>query len=199
MTEEVFIRRDADALDLLIADRLGERQRKLERMAAWERPARSIQLRPVMAALAIAACLAVALVVVAPWKTTVAPWDELGLETPSEEMWRAATPEMAEISQLIQAENYDAALAATEVALIQSDRELRILHDALVSGDDEMLLYEADAEQLNNDQLRWTYIYLLVHAERNDDARIQLKRYLKNKKAEHREEAKALLRKLEAR
>ena len=196
MTEEVFIRKYADALDLLIADRLGERQRKLDRMAAWERPARNIQLRPMMAALAIAACLAVALVVVAPWKTTTSPWNELGLDAPNVETLRSATPEMAEISQLIRDENYDAALAATEVALAQSDRELRILNDALVSGDDDILLYEADAEQLNNDQLRWTYIYLLVRAERNDDARIQLKRYLKHKGAEHREEAKALLKKI---
>lgn len=196
MAEEVFIRKDADALDLLIADRLGERQRKLDRMAAWERPARSVQLRPVMAALAIAACLVVALVVVAPWKTTASPWDELGLETPNTETLRSATPEMAEISQLIQAKNYDEALAATEVALAQSDRELRILNDALVVSEDDELLYEQEMEQLNNDQLRWTYIYLLVHAERHDDASAELKRYLKNKRAEHREEAKALLRKL---
>ncbi len=196
MTEEVFIRKDADALDLLIADRLGERQRKLDRMATWERPARSVQLRPVMAALAIAACLAVAFVVIAPWKTTISPWDELGLESPSSETLRAATPDMAEITQLIEAQNYDEAIVKTEQALAQSDRELRILSDALLGGEDDELLYEEEMEQLNNDQLRWTYIYLLVRAERHDDASAELKRYLKNKRAEHREEAKALLRKL---
>ena len=196
MTEEVFIRKDADALDLLIADRLGERQRKLDRMAAWERPARSVQLRPVMAALAIAACLVVALVVVAPWKTTASPWDELGLETPNTETLRSATPEMAEISQLIQAKNYDEALAATEVALAQSDRELRILSDAMVAGEDEVLLYEEEAEMLNNDQLRWTYIYLLVQTERKEDAVAQLKLYLKHKDCPHRGDAKVLLKQL---
>ena len=196
MTEEVFIRKDADALDLLIADRLGERQRKLDRMAAWERPARSVQLRPVMAALAIAACLVVALVVVAPWKTTASPWDELGLETPNTETLRSATPEMAEISQLIQAKNYDEALAATEVALAQSDRELRILSDAMVAGEDEVLLYEEEAEMLNNYQLRWTYIYLLVQTERKEDAVAQLKLYLKHKDCPHRGDAKVLLKQL---
>lgn len=196
MTEEVFIRKDADALDLLIADRLGERQRKLDRMAAWERPARSVQLRPVMAALAIAACLAVALVVIAPWKTTTSAWDELGLETPTSEMLRAATPNMAEIVQLIEAQNYDEAIVKTEQALAQSDRELRILSDAMVAGEDDELLYEEEMELLNNCQLRWTYIYLLLRVDRNQDARAELKLYLKYKDAPHRAEAKELLKRI---
>ena len=193
MNEEVFIRTEADELDLLIADRLGERQRKLDRMAVWERPARNVQLRPVMVALAIAACLVVAFVVIAPWKTTISPWDELGLEPPSREALRAATPDMAEITQLIEAQNYDAAIVKTEQALAQSDRELRVLSDALLGGEDDELLYEEEMEQLHNSELRWTYIYLLLRMERNEDARAELKQYLKYKDAPHRAEAKELL------
>lgn len=196
MTEEVFIRKEADELDLLIADRLGERQRKLERMAEWECPARSVQLRPVMAALAVAACLVVALVVIAPWKTTTSAWDELGLETPTSEMLRAATPNMAEIVQLIEAQNYDAAIIKTEQALAQSDRELSVLNDAMLVGEDDELLYEEEMELLNNSQLRWTYIYLLLRVDRNQDARVELKLYLKYKDAPHRAEAKELLKRI---
>lgn len=196
MTEEVFTRTEADELDLLIADRLGERQRKLDRMASWERPTRIVPLGPVMVALAVAACLVVALVVIAPWKTTVSPWDELELGSPTSEMMRAATPDMAEITQLIEAQNYDAAIIKTEQALAQSDRELQILSHVMLYGEDDELLYEEEMEQLNNCQLRWTYIYLLLRMERNGDARAELKRYIKFKNAPHRAEAKELLKRI---
>ena len=196
MTEEVFIRTEADALTQRIADRLGERQKKLDRMAEWERPARQLQLRPVIAMLAIAACIAVVVLILPPWQRTGNPGDELGLESPVSESFRTATPDMAEISQLIEAKNYDEAIPKVELALQQSDRELSILSDAMVAGEDEVLLYEQEAEQLNNYQLRWTYIYLLVQTGRNEDASAQLKLYLKRKDCPHREEAKALLKHL---
>ncbi len=196
MSEEVFVRTEGDALTMRIIERLGERQRKLDAMAAWERPARSIALRPLLAALAVAACLAITFVVVAPWKKTVSPWDELGLEKPSVEYLRTAAPDLAEIQQLIAAQNYDVAILKTEQALQLSDRELSILTDALVGNDDEMLLYEEELEQLNNSQLRWTYIYLLVQSEEYALARMELKKYLKWRDCPHRNEAKALLKKL---
>ena len=191
--EERFERKEADALTLRIIDRLGERQQKLDCMAEWERSAQHRPLRPTLALLAIAACIAAVIIVQSPWQSR-SSWEELGLESPVSESFRAATPDLAEINQLIEAKNYDKALAKTEQALAQSDSELSMLSD--VAATDEELLYEKEAEQLNNQQLRWTCIYLLVQTERIEAACSQLEIYLQQKDCPHRSEAQKLLKKL---
>lgn len=200
MEEEVFDRKSADELTLRIADRLGRRQEKLDRMAEWERPARKIAWRPVvLSALAMAACLVVAFVVIAPWRTTEeSPLDELGIAVPDFEDYRSAVPELSEISKLIANQQYADALPKVEAALEHSDRELRGLDMALLDNDDEVLAYAEEAEQILNGELRWAYIYLLVREERKEEACEQLKLYLKLPRGvvQHREEAKALRKKL---
>ena len=203
MSEEVFDRKNADELTLLIADRLGRRQEMLDRMAEWERPARTIAWRPaVLSALAIAACLAVAFVVLKPaaGDGTGNLLDELGIEAPTFEEYRAATPQLSEITTLIENENYALAIEKVELALEHSDRELRGLEMALLDTDDEVLAYAEETEQQLNGELRWAYIYLLVRVGRTEDALAQLKRYLKlpSYVMQHKDEAKALRKKLKA-
>lgn len=199
MSEEVFSRKDADELTRRIADRLGERQQKIDRMAEWESAEQragglTVSLRPILAVLAVAACLVVALVVIAPWRSTVSPLDELGIGAPTFEEFRAPVPELSEITGLIESKNYADALPKVEAALEHSDRELRGLEMALLDTDDEILAYAEETEQMMNGELRWAYIYLLVREERNEDALSELKRYLKlpARVCTHRDEAKAL-------
>lgn len=203
MTDDVFNRNEADELTLIIAKRLGRRQAKLERMAEWERPARRAWLRPLAAGVSIAACLAVAFLLLPLGRDAASPWDELGLDVPMLEEYRAPLPELSEINQLIGAQRYDEALLKTEVALNHSDAELEDLNMALMAADeqDEELLYEEDAELDTNAGLRWAYVYLLIQMGRYDDALVQLKRYLKMpaRACPHKAEAKALMRELKKR
>lgn len=195
MTEEVFIRTEADALTLRIADRLGERQRKMDRMAAWERPTKRLNLRPWVVTMAAAACVAVIFLLTPLWRSA-SPIDALGIEAPQIEGYRGTMPNVTDINRLITAGNYEEALVKTEQMLRHSDQEVQILDDALTYSDDEGLLYEREAEQEMNAQLRWTYIYLLVQTEHYAEAQHELRKYLKLRACPHRKEAKALLKRL---
>ena len=197
MEDEKFNLHEADELDRRIIERLGERQMKLYRMAEMERGAKRMNLRPLAVALSVAACLAVAFLISPLWRSSLSPLDELGIAAPSMENYRAAQPELTEIMQLIEAQRYDEALAQAEKALGRSDVKLEELDYASATCDDEAIAYEAAEERVYNSELRWTYIYLLVRAEKNKEARRQLKIYLKYAKdAEHEDEARALLEKI---
>jgi hypothetical protein len=197
MEDERFILHEADELDRRIIERLGERQAKLDRMAEMERGAKRTNLRPLAVALSVAACLAVVFLISPLWRSSLSPLDELGIAAPSMENYRAAQPELTEIMQLIEAQRYDEALAQAEKALGRSDVKLEELDYASATSGDEAVAYEAAEELVYNSELRWTYIYLLVRAEKNKEARRQLKIYLKDSKdAEHEDEARALLEKI---
>ena len=63
--------------------------------------------------------------------------------------------------------------------------------------DNEEMAYEEELEKSANSELRWTYIYLLVRLNHNDEARKQLNIYLKNRQfCGHSAEAMALLEEL---
>ena len=196
MSEEVFNRKSADELTLRIAARLGARQEKIERMAEWERPAFIIKWRPlVLPAMAVAACLIVALVVIAPRHSMgVSSPDELDISAPDFEDYRAAMPELTEITQLIAAGSYSEALPKVEAALQQSDSELSEKERALSENDDEGLAYEVETSQVLNGELRWAYIYLLVRNNNIRSAHAELERYLAlpSGTISHQEEAKDL-------
>ena len=193
MSEEVFNKQEADGLCRRIIDRLGLRQEKIDRMAEMERAEHRVRLRPMAVILAIAACLVVAFLISPLWRSTLSPLDELGIEAPSTENYRASTPELTEITQLMEAQRYDEALAQAEKALSHSDVKLDELEFASAVSDDDGLLYEAETERVYNSELRWTYIYLLVRTNKTKEARRQLKLYLKHPQdCEHLDEAKAL-------
>lgn len=184
-----------DQLTEAIVARLAERKRKIERMREMEQPSHEIRFVGRVAALAAAACIA-ALVVFAPWRR-VSPVDELGI-IPDMTEFRSASPEMTEIQRLLEKSDYAAALAKTEEALQCSDLELKELGNAGMELEDEELEYEAQLEHARNSELRWTYIYLLVKAGRNEDAVRALDLYIKDKEfCEHCDEAELLLDKLE--
>lgn len=183
-----------DELTQRIANRLGERQRKLQQMEQWEQQSRRPSFRLSALAFVAAACVA-ALFVFAPWKT-VSPVDELGI-SPNMEEYRSASPELAELQRLMEKPDYKAALLYAEKALAKSDKEVRVMMEVFDVYEDEEMEYEEQLEREINSQLRWTYIYLLVKNDRNDVAIKQLKLYLKDKAySEHRDEASALLKKL---
>jgi len=148
-------------------------------------------------AVAVIACVVVVLFVTAPlWKSPASPLDELGIEAPKLTEFRAASPEHTEIAALIEKKNYDDALVKVEKSLRQSDLSLKEMSGVAEDWDDESLLYEEEAEMVQNSELRWTYIYLLVRKDRNNEARKELKRYLKSPFGEHKKEAKSLLKAL---
>lgn len=184
-----------DELTRMIAQRLGERQRKLKRMQEMERPARRFHLYGGAIALAAAACVAL-LLVYAPWRTA-SVLDELSIQQPVMVSFRSASPDLAEISRLMEEPDYEAALAATRKALQHSELGLKEFRDVLYEFGDEEMEYEEEQERLMNNELRWTYIYLLVNAGHYKEAVKELKIYLKRDKyCEHEEEARALLREL---
>ena len=79
MNEERYLRQEADPLTVRIAERLGERQQKLDRMAAWDQSEKASRLKPLYWAAPLAACL-VAVVLIAVWvKQETSPLDELGI------------------------------------------------------------------------------------------------------------------------
>lgn len=198
MTEEFFDRKCADELALRIADRLGERQRKLDCMAAWEQPARKVRLHPmVLSVMSIAACVAIAFVLFTPSRSTKSPIDELGIGVPTFEEYRAAS-QMSEISQLLVEQKYAEALPTVETELAHSDEDLQGLMQKAHGNVDEELAYEIETEQMLNGELRWAYIYILVRESRNEEACSQLLQYLALSPdvAMHREKAEALMNKL---
>ena len=198
MTEEFFDRKCADELTLRIADRLGERQRKLDCMAVWEQPARKARLHPmVLSVMSIAACAAIAFVLFTPSRSTKSPIDELGIGVPTFEEYRAAS-QLSEISQLLVKQKYAEALLIVETELVHSDEDLQGLMQKAHGNVDEELAYEIETEQMLNGELRWAYIYILIHENKNEEAYKQLQQYLEvaPDMALHREEAETLMRKM---
>lgn len=182
-----------DQLDECIVNRLGERQMKLERMEEMERNVRTVPFiqKPVVWITTVAAACVLALLVVTPlFQTTTSPLDEVGIGCPQLTEYRAAMPETAEIQRLLDQKQWDDAMNTTEKALRQSDEAVEQLAST-ISETDAAQQYELDAEREMNGELRWTYIYLLVHAERYAEAQKELSIYLQQP-AEHHEKAKAL-------
>ncbi|MBR1448347.1 MAG: hypothetical protein IJ588_06345 [Prevotella sp.] len=193
MEEEVFNKQEADGLTTMIASRLGERQQKLERMESWEHESGKTRVRPIYIVSAVAACVAVILLMM-PFGKATSPWDDLGLAVPSMTEYRAATPDLSAIMEMIDSKDYAAALERTKQALELSDKSVKETEDLMVGWADEEMLYELEQEMVMNGEIRWTYIYLLVTLDKKREAKKELKKYLKNPAyCEHEEDAKALL------
>ena len=202
MEAEVYDRNGADKLEQQIVARIGERQRKLERMAELEQAFSKDAVRPTLwvkrlsVVAAVAAMVTVAFVLWSSPQDEVSPLDALGIKTPYiDNEYRAAIPTIGEINQLMAEQNYAEALTKVETALAQSDSEIEEMTEGLTYMDDDELAYYLELEQNMNSELRWAYIYLLMREGQEAKARVQLKRYLKMPKytCKHRDEAKALL------
>ena len=196
MEEDVFVKENADELTQRNVNRLGERQQKSEQMARREHSQKATKLSPLYYLMAVAVCIAIVILV---WPTNQqSPIDELGIGTPNMTEFRAASPEAARIEQLISEDKIEEALRLTANVLKNSDLAIEELGDIPeLWEDEEEMAYEDHIERVKNSELRWTYIYLLVRAGKNKEARKELKRYLKDPLyCEHEQEARQLLEKI---
>lgn len=196
MNEEKFNPNAADADTMLIVARLGERKRKLERMAEMEhRLTRRTTARLYTSIVsAMAAVVLLTLVLVPLWRMQISPLDKTGISQPTFSDYRSGNADIAEITKLMNRQDYKQALTVTKKALHTSDIALKDLYGKDVEFDDEELVYEKELEGNNNSELRWAYIYLLVKLDDVKEARRQLHKYLKAKDyCQHQAEAKALL------
>ena len=196
MNEEKFNPNVADADTMLIVARLGERKRKLERMAEMEqRLARRTTARLYTSIVsAMAAVVLLTLVLVLLWRMQISPLDKTGISQPTFSDYRSGNADIAEMTKLMNRQDYKQALTVTKKALHTSDIALKDLYGKDVEFDDEELVYEEELERNTNSELRWAYIYLLVKLDDVKEARRQLHKYLKAKDyCQHQAEAKALL------
>lgn len=196
MNEEKFNPNVADGDTMLIVARLGERKRKLERMAEIEhRLARRTTARLYTSIVsAMAAVVLLTLVLVPLWRMQISPLDKTGISQPTFSDYRSGNADIAEITKLMNRQDYKQALTVTKKALHTSDIALKDLYGRDVEFDDEELVYEEELERKTNSELRWAYIYLLVKLDDVKEARRQLHKYLKAKDyCQHQAEAKALL------
>lgn len=196
MNEEKFNPNVADADTMLIVARLGERKRKLERLAEMEqRLARRTTARLYTSIVsAMAAVVLLTLVLVPLWRMQISPLDKTGISQPKFSDYRSGNADIAEITKLMNRQDYKQALTVTKKALHTSDIALKDLYGKDVEFDDEELVYEEELERNTNSELRWAYIYLLVKLDDVKEARRQLHKYLKAKDyCQHQAEAKALL------
>lgn len=196
MNEEKFNPNVADGDTMLIVARLGERKRKLERMAEMEqRLARRTTARLYTSIVsAMAAVVLLTLVLVPLWRMQISPLDKTGISQPTFSDYRSGNADIAEITKLMNWQDYKQALTVTKKALHTSDIALKDLYGKDVEFDDEELVYEEELERNTNSELRWAYIYLLVKLDDVKEARRQLHKYLKAKDyCQHQAEAKALL------
>lgn len=196
MNEEKFNPNVADGDTMLIVARLGERKRKLERMAEMEqRLARRTTARLYTSIVsAVAAVVLLTLVLVPLWRMQISPLDKTGISQPTFSDYRSGNADIAEITKLMNRQDYKQALIVTKKALHTSDIALKDLYGKDVEFDDEELVYEEELERNTNSELRWAYIYLLVKLDDVKEARRQLHKYLKAKDyCQHQAEAKALL------
>ena len=196
MNGEKFNPNVADGDTMLIVARLGERKRKLERMAEMEqRLARRTTARLYTSIVsAMAAVVLLTLVLVPLWRMQISPLDKTGISQPKFSDYRSGNADIAEITKLMNRQDYKQALTVTKKALHTSDIALKDLYGKDVEFDDEELVYEEELERNTNSELRWAYIYLLVKLDDVKEARRQLHKYLKAKDyCQHQAEAKALL------
>lgn len=173
---------EMEKVDELIAVRLIERQRKIERMKAWEAaPSRSRRWVMVVSTMSVAACLVVVFFTLRPASMSSDGCSEVLMPRPDMTAYRAACSELTAVENSMDAGDYEKALVDCEVLLFNSDTALVSLqHLTGLDVTDEELAYEFAAKSLENHYIRWVYIYLLLQSRRNDEVLRQLDLYIKD-------------------
>ena len=120
MNEEKFNPNVADGDTMLIVARLGERKRKLERMAEMEqRLARRTTARLYTSIVsAMAAVVLLTLVLVPLWRMQISPLDKTGISQPKFSDYRSGNADIAEITKLMNRQDDKQALTVTKKAQI---------------------------------------------------------------------------------
>lgn len=180
----------ATPLDTLIAQRLGERQRKLDRLEQMRRASAARRPRAWAYTFMAAAAIALIALLVVPWLTrpTISSLD---ITAPRFEEFRGSATD--DITTSIDAGSLEQALSLTEQALSESELEIKSLR----SLDDESVEYMLALERERYQELMWAKFYILSRLDRRDQARATLQTYVKLKsRPAHYQEAKELLKKI---
>ena len=193
MSEEQFYRKDVDALTLRMIERFGKRRQKINQMKEWE-AAISQKRSRIFYVSACAACLVLGLTLTPFFSNYYfSPEDEIHISAPSFTEWRSATDGQQRLSELMQAEKNDSALLLVEELLMKSDSVLESWYDSAIPINEETE-YEHALLTIENEELQWACIYLLLKLDKRQKAVYQLERYLRQAEGgKHLEEAKDLL------
>lgn len=190
MSDERFCRKDADALTQRIVDGLGRRQQKINRMREWEHSRASQRKMTFYAAVACAACLAIG-VLLRPFYPS--KQIENNLSVPSFTEWRGVSSDTQQLGEWIDAEQYGEALHLVEKLLTESDSIVRSWSDSDTVVDEEAT-YERELIRMDNEELRWAYIYILIKMGKKTEAVVQLEYYVQQyPDGEHIDQAKKTL------
>lgn len=191
---------ETEKVDELIAARLTERQRKIERMKVWEAvPTSRRKWVMTISTMSVAACMAMAFFALHPADSISTSGNATELMArPEITAYRAACPELATVESRMDAGDYEAAMMECEKVLHNSNAVLKEVEGTTMQGiDDEELEYELAAKSTENHDIRWIYIYLLLHNGRNEEAIKQIDICMKDEQCcDHIDEAAALKRKL---
>ncbi|MBQ9363479.1 MAG: hypothetical protein IJT97_08715 [Bacteroidaceae bacterium] len=132
------MKEEKDALTQRIAAGLGERKRKLDRMAEWERPARRIPMWTVGTLLAAACVVLVVLLV-----------PGVGDNNPSVGIEAVRGAEV-DVERLMEAGRYEEAFCIIDSALLETEKAVAELEQ---SEQDEETEYELCVERQRRDDL----------------------------------------------
>lgn len=180
-----------DDMTRLIVERLGERQRMVNRMRQLEQKPKLKKIY-LHSALLVAACLTLALMVM-PWQRTQNPLDTLNINIETEG-FRSASTEIDDIVNLMNEGRYEEAQTQIELSLQQSEDCLDMMGGC--EFDEEMEFMELEERQ-HNKELRWLYACILTRTEQYPAATKQLRKYLKGRdECPHEQEARELLQEL---
>lgn len=182
-----------NALDAIIAIRLGERKRKLDRMAKWEQKGKSHKRTfQIASVFVVAACMVAIFFAPMLEKESLSPLDELGIR-PEIPTFRGMSQDMDRLTNLVENGAYEDAMPLCESILQESEQDVGDMERYCVNTDDEEAEYELELAKSQNAEIRWMYIYILVRLEKNDEAINQIKKYMKHSRfCVHMEEAKEL-------
>lgn len=195
MAQEEAIKKDE--LTQLIAERLGERKRKIQRMQEMEH-ASKIKNQTIRCALYVmAACLVVGLILW-PWNGLENPIDALGIDMTATDAYRAATPQSEAIASLIDEGKYEDAQKKVIEAIEESEYNLSVLRTCLEEDDESEYLISLELSY--NAELRWLHACIQVKNEDYKAAEKELKRYLRHDEyCDHKNEARLLLEEIKKR
>lgn len=195
MAQEEAIKKDE--LTQLIAERLGERKRKIQRMQEMEH-ASKIKNQTIRRALYVmAACLVVGLILW-PWNGSENPIDALGIDMTATDAYRAATPQSEAIASLIDEGKYEDAQKKVIEAIEESEYNLSVLRTCLEEDDESEYLISLELSY--NAELRWLHACIQVKNEDYKAAEKELKRYLRHDEyCDHKNEARLLLEEIKKR
>ena len=125
---------EKDKLTQLIAERLGERKNKLDKMDAWEKQKKGKTIMP-QVIMALAACLLLGFIV-------------KGLIPHNDNLEDAVRGADIDVKELVDAKLYDEALRKVDSVLQISDQTIKELEQQKA---DEEQAYELEAEKQKND------------------------------------------------